>query len=179
MTFQSVHAGRIWDDLYTVLIPDFLTRNTDYIRKFGVPSSGDKKVDAMMGNNLTLVKIPIIKILEYFDTGMEVQIPNRSDMLAIHKNIELYLDEWRAHIRFDINSSASQHKQLILNLEKLSKLIYDKANGKEVITSLFSLKDFGIVNPIQASQEQKREVVKPDYQGIGELLRPKIKRERY
>ena len=65
------------------------------------------------------------------------------------------------------------------NLEKLSKLIYDKANGKEVITSLFSLKDFGIVNPIQASQEQKREVVKPDYQGIGELLRPKIKRERY
>lgn len=179
MSFHSVYADRIWMDLYGVMIPDYLTRNTDYIRKFGVPSSGVKEVDKMMGNNLTYVKIPIIKILEYYDGGMEVQIPSREDMLTMHKNIELYLDEWREHIRFDINSSASQHKQLILNLEKLSKLIYDKANGKELITNLFTIKDFGLMNPLQVKIEEKKEVTKPDYQGIGELLRPKVKRDRF
>lgn len=179
MTFQSEHAPRIWDDLYAVYIPDFVTQNADYIRKFGVPSSGDKKIDAMMASNLTFVKIPIIKILEYFDKGIEVQIPQREDMLTIHRNIEKYLDEWRMHMRYDINSSAQQNKQLLLNMEKLSKLIYDKARGREIINSMFTVKKFGLMNPLQAAIEEKKEVTKPDYQGIGELLRPKIKRDRF
>ncbi len=179
MSFQSEFAPRIWNDLYGVHIPDFVTQNTDYIRKFGVRSSGDKNVDAMMASNTTYVRIPIIKILEYFDNGVEVQIPSRDDMLTIHKNIEKYLDEWKQHMRYDINSSAVQHKQLILNLEKLSKTIYDKAKGRELITGLFTVKSFGIMNPLQAAAEEKREVQKPDYQGIGELLRPKVRRERF
>lgn len=179
MSFRSEHAPKIWEHLYGVYIPDFVTQNTDYIRKFGVRSSGDKNVDAMMANNTTMVRIPIIKILEYFDNGVEVQIPSREDMLTIHRNIELYLDEWRAYMRYDINSSAMQHKQLILNLEKLSKLIYDKAKNREIVNNLFSVKSFGIMNPLQAAQEERKEVQKPDYQGIGELLRPKVRRERF
>lgn len=179
MTFHSEHAPRIWEDLYGVMIPDFMTQNTEYIRKFGVRASGDKRVDEMMANNLTFVRIPIIKILEYFDNGIEVQIPQREDMLTIHRNIEKYLEEWRSHIRYDINSSASQNKQLLLNLEKLSKLIYEKARGREIINSMFSVKNFGLMNPIAAAAEEAREVTKPDYQGIGELLRPKVKRERF
>lgn len=179
MTFQSEFAPRIWDDLYGVYISDFITMNTDYIRKFGVRSTGDKKIDGMMSDNLTYVKIPIIKILEYFDNGVEVQIPVREDMLAIHKNIEKYLDEWRSHIRFDINSSTSQNKQLLLNLEKLSKTIFDKAKGKELVNNLFPAKNFGVMNPLARQEQINKEIKKPDYNGISELLRGKQKLERY
>lgn len=179
MSFNSQHAPRIWDDLYGVYIPDFLTRNTDYIRRFGVPSSGDKKVDEMMSNDLVFVRIPIIKILEYFDQGVEVQIPVREDMLTIHKNIELYLDEWRMHIRVDINSSAARNKQLLLNLEKLSKLIFDKARGKELINNMFTVKSFGLMNPLAKQAEEKKDFQKPDYDGISQLLRPKVVRGRF
>lgn len=179
MTFQSEHAPRIWDDLYGVLIPDYLTRNPDHIRMFGVPSSGNKEIDAMMADQLIFVRIPIIKILEYFDMGINVQIPQRQDMLDMHRHIENYLDEWRQHIRLDINSSAASNKQLIINLEKLSKLIFDKARGRELVNSMFSVKNFGLMNPLAQKAEENKEYTKPDYQGIAQLLKPKKKLERY
>jgi len=45
MSFPSQYATQIWNTLYTVDIPDELTLNRDYIRKFGTYSTGDKKKD--------------------------------------------------------------------------------------------------------------------------------------
>ena len=170
MSFPSQHADRIWEDLYNALIPDFVTMNRDYIRRFGVPSSGNKEIDKMMSSNVTFVKIPIIKILEYFENGIDVQIPSRADMIAIHKNIELYLDEWRKHLVYDINLDRGRHKDLLLSLEKLSKLIFDKAHPKEVVDRTLQSKGFGLQAPMR--KEKEVELVKPDYSGISSLLKP-------
>ncbi len=170
MSFHSVYADRIWKDLYSVYVPDFVTMNRDYIRKFGVPSSGNKDIDKMMATNTTFVKIPIIKILEYFENGVEVQIPSRPDMINIHKHIEDYLSEWREHIKYDINLNRMEHKTLLLGLERLSKLIYDKAYPKEVVTSPLSPQAFGLVNALH--KHKPTELSKPDYNGISALLKP-------
>lgn len=179
MSFQSTTATSIWEDLYNVYVPDFVTLNKDHIRKFGVPSSGNKEVDKMMSSNLTFVKIPIIKILEYYDNGVGVQIPERKDMIAIHKTIEKYLEEWREHIRYDINLNRMEYKPLLTGLEKLSKLIFEKAYPKEVVDALIAPKQFGLVNAFAQLKEDKREVVKPDYNGISSLLKPAIRDGRY
>lgn len=170
MSFASVHADRIWKDLYAVYVPDFVTMNTDYIRKFGVPSSGNRDVDKMMATNTTYVKIPIIKILEYFDNGVEVQIPVRADMISMHKSIEDYLTEWREHIKYEINLNPNEHKTLLLSLEKLSKLIYDKAYPKEVLDAPITAASFGLVSALHRQKPQ--ELVKPDYNSISALLKP-------
>lgn len=172
MSFQSQYADRIWEDLYAVYAPDFVTMNRDYIRKFGVPSSGDKEVDKMMATNLSYVRIPIIRILEYFDNGVDVQIPSRKDLIAIHKHIENYLGEWRDHIKYDINLDRSKNKELLLGLERLSKLIFDKAHPREVMDQILAPKQFGLVNAMQRGREDTREPIKPDYEGIASLLKP-------
>lgn len=179
MSFHSVNAERIWEDLYNAYVPDFVTMNRDYIRKFGVPSSGNKDIDKMMSTNLTFVKIPIIKILEHYDNGVVVEIPSRPDMIAIHKAIESYLDEWRAHLTYDLNAEKDQHKTLILNLEKLSKLIFDKANPREVMDTIIAPKKFGLLNIKGRQAEQNKEHIKPDYNGIGSLLKPSVRGGRY
>ena len=78
MAFYSEHAPRIWDDLYTVMIPDHVTLDPTHLRVFGTYSSGNKDVYKMMANNLTTVKIPIIKMVEYYDNGIVVvnALPN-------------------------------------------------------------------------------------------------------
>lgn len=179
MSFQSATAERIWEDLYNAYVPDFVTMNRDHIRRFGVPSSGNKEIDKMMATNLSFVKIPIIKILEYYDNGVVVQIPAREDMIMIHKTIEKYLEEWREHIRYDINLNRMEHKPLLLGLEKLSKLIFDKAYPREVVDALLAPKQFGLVNALGRLKEDTREVVKPDYNGISSLLKPGIRGGRY
>lgn len=172
MSFYSQYANAIWEDLYDAMVPDFVTRNRDFIRKFGVPSSGNKDVDKMMSNNLTFVKIPIIKMLEYFNNGVDIQIPARKDMIAIHKSIENYLSEWRDHLKYDINIDRTAHKELLLGLEKLSKLIYEKAHPREVIDDLLVHRTIGLASPMDRLRKPKEDFVKPDYNGIGQLLRP-------
>jgi len=173
--FYSEHASLIWDRLYTVLIPDHLTMNPDYVRKFGVPLSGNKQVDAMMSVNFTTVKINVARILEYFIEGIEIQIPSRADMIQIHKDIEAYLTEWKDHIKYDINLKlGEEEKRLILSLERLSKKLYDKAIPREVIDNLFLEKRFGIVNPLQEAQIANKEPTKMDYEGISQLVKRKV-----
>lgn len=173
MPFASRYATLIWDNLYICLIPDNITLNPDYIRKFGVYSTGNSKFDKMLENSFTTVKIPIIQMLEYYLQGIEIQIPSRDDLIKIHKDIELYLGEWKEHIKYDINLDINSNKELIVGLEKLSKVIYNKANPREIIDNLFIQKkvNIGLMNPLQQHIEENKEVKKPDYDGISKLIK--------
>jgi len=176
MSFLSVHHPRIWDRLYTVLIPDTYTLDKSYLSRFGTISSGNKKIDSMMENNLTTVMIPIATILDYFTSGIEIQIPSREDMIQMHKDIELYLEEWKQHIKYDVNLELSSHKDLILSLEKLSKYIYAKAKPVEVIDNLFLHKKAGVlISPLQRLKEKQTPMQKQDYEGIASLVKSKTR----
>jgi hypothetical protein len=173
MAFPSQHASKIWNKLYTVLIPDQVTLNVGYVKKFGTHVTGNKVVDDMLSKNQTQVMIPVATMLEYFEDGIEIQIPSRDDMIAMHKDMEAYLAEWRDHIKYDINTDLLQHKVFILSLEKLSKHIYEKAKPRELVDNLFKKQTFGLLNPLAQIAEDKREVHKPDYEGISKLVRTK------
>lgn len=179
MAFYSQYAHLIWDTLYNAYIPDQLTLNPDYVKKFGVYVSGNKNIDNMLSTNLTHVKIPVIKMLEYYDSGISIEIPSREDMINIHKDIEKYLAEWKQNATYAINNDLDQHKNLLLSLEKLSKYIYEKAKPREVIDNLFMNRQFAIVNPIQQVQEEARTVNKPDYEGISKLIKSKSVKSRF
>lgn len=172
--FYSQYAHLLWDKLYRVYIPDQLTLSPDYIRRFGTHVTGEKEVDAMLSKNTTLVMISVAKITEYYEDGILVEIPNREDMLQMHKDIELYLGEWREHIRTQINVDVNENKHMILMLEKLSKEIYNKAKPKEVINNLFVKQQLGLINPMDRVREENTEHRKPDYEGIGSLVRSKV-----
>lgn len=174
MSFPSQYATKLWDILYSVYIPDQVTLSPEYVKRFGVHVTGDKGVDKMLSNNFTNVKIPVMKILDYYDSGVEIQIPSREDMIQIHKDIEGYLLEWKEHLRVSINVSVNQNKEMLLALEKLSKRIYEKAQPKEVIDNLFLHKTIGLVNPLANQIEQSKVVEKPNYEGISKLVRSKV-----
>lgn len=178
MSFYSEHADRIWEDLYTVCIPDAITMNPDYVKKFGVGLSGHEKHDRDFLNHYVTVKIPIIEIMQYFEEGIIVQVPSRDDMILIHKNIDLYLTEWANYLSVAINTD-DKHKDLIDGLDRLSKLIYAKAAPSEVIDNLFINRKFGLVNPLQQSMQHQPEMIKPDYNSITDMLKKKQKASRF
>lgn len=176
MSFVSKYADRLWVNLYTVQIPDVVTQNTDYIRKFGVRVTGNKTYDQMIATDFTTIMVPIIKIVEYFEDGVEVRIPSRDDMIKMHKDTEAYLAEWRDHLTYSVNVAANQNKKLILALERFSKTIYEKAKPREVIDNLFltTKPTLGLINPLQrAEMEASQDNTKPDYVEIGKLVRSK------
>jgi len=177
MPFNSSSAKLLWDNLYTVYIPEQVTLNPEYIRRFGTYVTQNRRVDDMLKTNLTMVKIPIIDILGYYDQGIEIQIPSREDMVLMHKHIELYLGEWKEYLRISIHAGmdAQRHKDLITALEKLSKHIYEKCNPREVIDNLLLSNKIkiGLLNPLQEYEERNKPITKPDYVGIGRLISKK------
>lgn len=173
MAFPSQFATKLWDKLYDVLVPDQMTLDAGYIKKFGTYVTGNKKVDEMLSRSKTHVKIPVIKVLEYWEDGMEVEILSREDMIQMHKDMEGYLAEWRDHLKYAVNNDLHGHKDLILSLEKLSKHIFERAKPKEIVDNLFKKQTFGIVNPLAKNEEEKRTIEKPDYEGISRLVRSK------
>lgn len=176
-TFNSEHAPKIWNNIFTVYIPEQLTLDPEHVRRFGTYITQDKQIDKMLETNLTMVKIPISTILSYFEMGIEVQIPSREDMITMHKHIELYLAEWKEYIRVSVHghTDAQNHKDLIVALEKLSKHIYEKAKPREVIDNLFISKkiNIGLLNPIHQAIEERKVVDKPSYEGIASLVKNK------
>lgn len=179
MAFYSVHAPRIWEDLYTALIPDQVTQNASHVRVFGTYRSGHPDVDKMMESNVTMVKIPIIRMIEYYDNGIPIQIPDRTSMIEIHRNIEKYLQEWKHHAEHAINSDVPQYRDLLLSLEKFSKMIYGKAYPDEVVKNPLLISRAGLLSPAAVLQINQEPIHKPDYTGIGQLIRQKTKVNRF
>ena len=181
MSFPSQFAHLIWDKLYTVLIPDYVTLDASYIRRFGVHVTDNKAVNAGLLNATTTVMLPLIKIVEYYTSGYTVQVPSRDDMLQMHKDIEKYLQEWREHITYSINTSHEQHKELLLTLDKFSKYIYEKASAREVLLDRIQTLKIGRVNNFVKIEEEKKldTMSKPDYNGISQLVKSKTNRTRF
>ncbi len=173
MAFYSIHADKIFSSIYRADIPDQLSLDPEYVRIFGIHTTGCKESDNTLKTLFTTVMITPIQMIDYYEKGLEIRIHNREDMIKIHKDIELYLDEWREHIKYDINLNISEHKDLIVSLEKFSKNIYNKARNTEIIDNLFTKKRIGLVNPLTEMQEKNNPANRPDYEGISSLVRSK------
>jgi len=174
--FPSQYASKIWNELYTVLIPDIATLNPDYIKIRGVQILEDRKLNSLRMNEFTTVMLPIIDIMYYFKEGFSIQIPSREDMIKIHKNIELYLEEWKQYIKSSVhgNTDANIYKEIILGLEELSKYIYNKAKPIEVVDNILvkNKVNFGLSNPLQEKIEKEKIVEnKPNYNTIKNLIK--------
>ncbi|EKD89651.1 MAG: hypothetical protein ACD_33C00017G0006, partial [uncultured bacterium] len=85
MAFHTDKDVLIWEKLHTILIPDYLTLDSNYIRKFGTRVTNNKQIDSMISTNYTTVMICVSRILEYYVDGIEIQIPSRQTMIDIHK----------------------------------------------------------------------------------------------
>ena len=179
MAFHSKYADRIWKCLYNCRIPDQLTLSRDFIRTRGTFTTDNKQVNQMLKTDLISVMIPVAKILEYFNSGIQVEIPSREDMIKIHKDIELYLKEWENHISYDINMDVNEHKELLLALERLSKHIYEKCHPSEVVENIHTILNIGLVNNMTKLELTNNTQNKPDYSGISQLIKSKTVRTRY
>lgn len=181
MINANPHSSKIWVQLRRAIIPEELTYDPQYLKKRGLPITGVKEYDSVLSNKKIEVYIPIIKMVEYYNNGIPIEITNREEMINIHRDIELYLNEWRDHIKYSINNDITKYKDLLLSLEKFSKAIYDRATSQEVIRQKIENISIGMKSTIQERKEieEIKHQVKPDYDGILSLVKNKKPLNRY
>ena len=112
--------------LYRCRIPYIQTLSPDYIAFFGVPDSGDERVNQQMRNELTEVHLPIGRMAEYFATGTQIYIPDPRVTKEIYERIVNHLKAWKHEIENRMHPGDVPADDLI-KLDKFAAALFPHA----------------------------------------------------
>jgi hypothetical protein len=113
--------------------------SADYIRHFGMPTTGDKALDADLSRQDLTTWLPISKMAEYFDKGVTVKLIKREDVKDIYNIVTLHLGKWKRHLETSYNLNEAPLDDLIV-LDKFATAVYNEAKydfEDGVVTSEF------------------------------------------
>ena len=129
----------IFDHLFLCRIPNLGSMSPEYIRHFGMPTSGDAGVDNEMKNQLITTYLSIAAMATHFKNGVNVYIPRQADIRLMYDYITDHLTAWKNSLSRGLNRGDAPIEDLIL-LDQFANNIYEYAKWQfteETANSLF------------------------------------------
>lgn len=182
--FGSNYAHRLMEDLFTINIPDELTRSNLHLERVGVFRTGDVAFDKKYAHRRTTVKACISTILEYFENGIDIRFPKPEVIPMIREIITGYLDEWKVEIEHGLNVRVTPYANLLKGLEELNESLYDLMTDEEIYEEDHSHQDTnGITMPIpdflreEPDVKKERKSYSDRYGNMSNMINTKLDRE--
>ena len=119
-------TGPLWDILYKVRMPYLQTTSVEYIKMFGMPTSGDKGTDLEMANQWITTYQSIASLTEHYSNGVSIKIVDPSDPKRIYEAVAAHLEAWKSQITYGINIGGAPIEDLI-KLDNFANAIYEHA----------------------------------------------------
>lgn len=116
----------IFEYLYKVRIPNLQSMSPDYIKHFGMPTSGDAGIDAALANQLITTMLPISKMVDYHREGVAVYVVRQVDVKEIYDHISRHLHAWREQLEHGLNIGSAPIDDLIA-MDEFANSVYDHA----------------------------------------------------
>lgn len=178
--FPSRYAHSIRENLYECVVPDEATLSPEYVKTFGVHSTGFKDADEQLRNRTSRVVITIPTILNYYVSGIDVVISNDKDIIEIHQLVTGYLDEWRYHIEHDVNIRVTEFGDFLRDLEDFNQALYGMLTFDEYQETLPKAPEF-FVRPLDIrGGATPAEVERPRYRDqYGSMISILREREKF
>lgn len=131
-------AEIIFTRLFKCRIPNLQTMSEDYIRIFGMPTTGDAGIDNELANEWITTMLTIEKMAEYHKQNVQLKIVRYEDVKEIYDHISNHLQAWRHQIENGINIGDAPIEDLIL-LDDFANTVYDHAKYQFTRTMADSL----------------------------------------
>lgn len=90
-TKKHTAAFRIFHYYYRCYIPQSQLYSREFLQQFGVPTTGDKKIDREMANSSTLAQLTIAQIANHFDDGATITLEDPRKSVEIYETIREHL----------------------------------------------------------------------------------------
>lgn len=139
-------SNYIFDYLFKCRIPNLQTMSEEYIRFFGMPTTGDPSIDKAMADQWITTMIPISKMVEYSKQGITIKVVKYEDVKTIYNYISLHLQAWKNQIGNGINIGSAPIDDLI-DLDAFANIVYDHAKfqfTRDIADSLLERQMSGI-----------------------------------
>lgn len=116
----------IFDYKFKVKIPNLQTQSVEYIRFFGVPTTGDSQIDQALKEEWITTMLPISQMVTYSNEGIPIKVCSYEDIKTIYNYISLHLNAWKNQIGNGINIGDAPIDDLIA-LDAFANVVYDHA----------------------------------------------------
>jgi hypothetical protein len=114
----------LWERIFMVRVPQLDSTNTQYIKFFGTPTTGDKDIDQALANQPLTIYINIDKMVEYYRRNVRVAVVRRDDVKVIYDLIQAYLDFWKRKLAFVLHPGSAPMDDLIM-LDRFAQAVHD------------------------------------------------------
>ncbi|EKD22636.1 MAG: hypothetical protein ACD_84C00030G0002 [uncultured bacterium] len=139
---QREPAWWVFHYKYQCRVRNIQTMSADYIRHFGMPTSGSPSHDAEMANELVVRMLTISEMADYFKQGVTVGVINYADTKDIYEKITDHLNAWKKVISDSFHIRGAPVEDLLL-LDKFAAAVYVHAVPQfttEIVDSLIARK---------------------------------------
>lgn len=119
-------AWFIFNEVFICNVRNFQTMTLDYVQTMGVNTSGDEEIDRGAAMSIVAIAIPINKMMEYYERGAVLGVPNPEDCKRIYDIVNNHLKAWAEIVKNSFNPGNVPTKDLIA-LDKFAASVYPHA----------------------------------------------------
>lgn len=130
----------LWNERYMCRVPFIQTMSPDYLREFGMPSSGYDEYDRQTANELVIRMLTINDMVEYYKRGTTVAVMQPGDTKRIYERISTHLELWKRELETSFHTRNAPLEDL-QDLDKFAHAVYEHAKwyfDEPFVESLFA-----------------------------------------
>lgn len=157
-------AYKIFHYYFRCYIPQNHLYSNDYLRDFGIPTTGNKAIDQAMGASKTLVQVTIMEMAEHLDNGANITLENNAKSVEIYNIIKDHLAEWQRQVKNNLIITSAPIEDL-RKLDNLATEVYKIAKGYMKNAPSQS----GLFNKLRA-MEQRRGISKTGEEKVTRII---------
>ena len=116
----------IWKKKFLCRVPNIQSMSVEYIKMFGMPTSGDPFEDKATANELITRMLSIDEMIGFFNQGVTVAVVNYKDTKAIYEHITDHLNAWKEKLEVGWHTRNAPIDDL-LNMDKFAMSVYRHA----------------------------------------------------
>jgi hypothetical protein len=116
----------IWGRLFMCRVPRIAHYGTDYLEKYGLPSSGNRNVDRELILQPSLVYITINQMVDYYNESMTVAIVKQPDVKLIYEICQNYTFDWANRLHKSVFTHNVPFEDLI-KIDEFAEAVYQFA----------------------------------------------------
>ena len=90
------------------------TTSETYLKKMGVPITGDRNIDNEIHNQWITKQITIAQMVDYYKEGVQIKIVSRKDVETIYEYVSLHIKAWVSMLQNSMNLGDAPIDDLII-----------------------------------------------------------------
>lgn len=168
-------AKAIFGTLYRVKLPASQMHTPQYIKRFGVYTTGDKNIDKIRRDERVLLYRNIGDMAEAIYEGSALSIVDQNDAVPIYEAIRAHLRAW-FHVVERSNGTTPAPFEDLQKLDRLAQLLFplvqikkkNLSNETDIISAIFNTSNVFTINDVKGKPTEVSKQTEPQYDSFAD-----------